>query len=205
MIIIGADESGTGALAGPFTVCAVAVYENDQGLLRRIGVMDSKKLTDVQRRSMFDEIIDIVLVGHCVFGTVEMLEKHGLSRVWTMAMGLAIGRIAATTQAGQVVIDGSPRRDLTKLLRAKGLEPKFMPKADAKVPAVGAASIIAKTLRNDAMLELHGKFPEYGWNTNYGYGTPDHLKALDKLGKCVQHRPWKNLSDVPLSTQKEKT
>jgi ribonuclease HII len=98
-----------------------------------------------------------------------------------------------------IVVDGVRDPGLEHALRVHGVdEIIFMPKADAKVPAVSAASIIAKTLRNDMMIALHEEYPEYDWKTNAGYGSKKHDEALKKYGKTIYHRPWKNLIDIPM-------
>lgn len=200
MIIIGADESGTGAWAGPFTVCAVAIHEAQQHLLTKIGAADSKTLSDGKRRAMLDALIDTVIVGRTEFVGVKEMEKFGKQPSWRMAMMKAITHVAEAVGESRVVVDGVFDHELKRWLSVRGgiTRVEFMPKADSKVPAVSAASIIAKTMRNDRMAELHQHYPEYNWKTNSGYGTPDHQAALEKHGKTVHHRPWKNLVDMPL-------
>lgn len=201
MIIIGADESGTGAWAGPFTVCAVAIHEAQQHLLKDIGAADSKTLSDTKRRAMLDALIDTVIVGRTEFVGVKTMEKLGKQPAWCMGMVDAIAHVAGIVGGARIIIDGVPDRALIRGLSVRGVTGvEFMPKADAKVPAVSAASIIAKTMRNDHMIELHKSYPEYGWKVNQGYGTPGHQAALDRYGKTVHHRPWKNLIGIKLRT-----
>jgi ribonuclease HII len=199
MIIIGADESGTGAWAGPFTVCAVAIQEEQQPLLTQLGARDSKTMTDNKRRQVVDALIDTIIVGKCEFVSVAALNRVGKQETWRIAMINAITHVVKAVGRAHIVIDGSYDVGLARGLGMRGLtDVEFMPKADAKVPAVSAASIIAKTWRNDCMIELHQEFPEYGWKDNAGYGSPAHQTALDQYGKTVHHRPWKNLVGVPM-------
>lgn len=200
MIIIGADESGTGAWAGPFTVCAVAIHEEQQHLLTRLGAADSKALSDKKRRALFDVLIDTVIVGCTEFVSVREIEKFEKQQAWRTAMVKAITHVAGVVGESRVIVDGVFDGELKRVLSSRSgiVRVEFMPKADTKVPVVSAASIIAKTMRNDRMAELHQEYPEYNWKTNSGYGTPDHQEALMKHGKTVHHRPWKNLVGIPL-------
>lgn len=199
MIVIGADESGTGAWAGPFTVCAVAVFEHHQQRLVDLGAKDSKSLSDKKRRSIMDALIDEVLVGKVEIGTAAGIHKLGKQAVWRVAMTNAILHVSKIVGRARIVVDGVRDPGLERALRVHGVAGlTFMPKADAKVPAVSAASIIAKTVRNDMMIALHEEYPEYNWKVNAGYGSEEHDVALKKYGKTIHHRPWKNLIDIPM-------
>lgn len=209
MIIIGVDESGTGAWAGPFTVCAVALHDVDQPALRALGVADSKALTDFKRRQLIDTIVDYALVGRCAFAEVADILHHGQKEAWRRAayevISSSVGSIwsSGSKWEGLVIVDGNKDLVLQDRLRRVGIQTEFRVKADVTVPAVSAASIVAKTMRNDRMIELHKIYPEYGWSINAGYGTADHQKAIDTHGKTIWHRPYKNLgSDVSLRTHR---
>lgn len=187
-LIIGVDESGTGAWAGPFTVCAYAVFEHEHANLTRIGARDSKTMSDIQRRSIFEELINAAIVANVFFVEVELMNAVGKQGAWRHGVRSAIMGVVAALPSGHqrvIVIDGA--KDVGLRL---GEHAEFLPKADRIIPAVSAASVIAKTMRNDAMLKLHDQFPKYGWAKSMGYGTPDHQRALKTHGKTVQHRTW---------------
>lgn len=187
--IIGIDESGTGAWAGPFHVAGVLApvgWTVD-------GVGDSKKLTD-QRRRELAPLIESTAVAHVAEVPVSAIDRgHRLS--WCSAVEEVLGALECQVPQGatyRVIIDGSRDRALARRLgmdevsRPLGVE--FVPKADRDIQHVGAASILAKTARNDAMLRLHEEHPVYGWNENYGYITDQHVKAVREHGTCVHHR-----------------
>jgi len=198
MIYIGLDESGTGAFAGPFTVAAVATTESDSKLLRAKGVRDSKKLSDMARRRLYDLVADVALgVQHYVV-TVEELDLMGNQEAWRVAAETVIRRLLDQVSHYQqfhgndvvrVTIDGKPDMVLSRrLAKIRGISVKFVVGADDTVPSVGAASIVAKTERNDVMLRLSKDYPEYHWDQNYGYGTPPHIAAIRTHGLTEEHR-----------------
>jgi len=90
--------------------------------------------------------------------------------------------------SSEVIIDGSFDKKTSDQLSRLGISSGFMTQADSRVIAVGAASIIAKTMRNDAMIKLDQIHPGYGWAKNAGYGTPDHIEAIKVLGRTAEHR-----------------
>lgn len=205
MIVIGVDESGTGAWAGPFTVCAIALHAADQPKLLQLGVKDSKVLSDDRRRRLVDTIVDYAVIGYCAFVEVQDIKAQGQKEAWRRGAYASIMHIvgALPGSAVEVIVDGNPDLVLKdRLLRAGVKNLLFKVKADATVPAVSAASIVAKTLRNDRMVAMHEVYPEYLWGLNMGYGTPEHQQAIDKHGKTIWHRPVKNLSGVSVRTHR---
>lgn len=199
MITIGVDESGTGAWAGPFTVCAIALHESDHAVLRHAGVRDSKKISDEKRRNLVDMIVEHAIAGSCEFAEVEDIRKHGQKQAWRNAAAAAITQVANIIK-GRVVIDGLQDDGLKQMLSKIGVPIIFMVKADDAIPAVSAASIVAKTMRNDRMVQLHQRYPEYNWKQNAGYGSDEHQNAIESYGKTIWHRPVKNLESVYLRT-----
>ena len=194
-MIIGVDESGLGAWAGPYTVAAVATRHREAAVLCASGVTDSKNLSDKARRAMMDLITDTVLCACVEVVEVPVITELGYANSWSTAVRQAILHVLkhTTLKKGEdvdVIIDGN---------KTGGVEQHVghlcsvwsLPRADAAVPAVGAASILAKTVRNDTMIALSLKFPEYGWEKNAGYGVPQHIKALEQWGSCPQHRAIK--------------
>lgn len=192
--LVGVDESGTGAWAGPFTVCAYAAREKDTDILVKLGARDSKKLSDRNRRLVFDQLAAFAIVAKCEVVDNEAVHRLGLREAWREAIVRSIRHVIGITGPSKVVIDGNTDGWVTNQL--KPLKLTFMPKADDKVAVVGAASILAKTIRNDHMINLHKIYPEYGWDRNMGYGTREHEQALNRIGKTEQHRPCKNLESI---------
>jgi ribonuclease HII len=203
MIVVGVDESGTGALAGPFTVCAVAAWKRDFSALRQVGVADSKKLTDKRRRQLIAAISDVVLGASYVSVGAEATFNPGMKPAWRGAVIACIDQVVGllTPDRGrkiEVIVDGLWDGGVLAGLRHHSeLDVRFQQKADVHVAPVSAASVLAKTVRNDLMLELHQRHPEYGWHKNFGYGTSAHHSAIQKYGLCSFHRRIKTLAHYP--------
>jgi ribonuclease HII len=190
--IIGVDESGTGAFAGPFYTSAV--------LTSRYWTMDvvrDSKLTSKHERDVLVELIDEAVACHAeTAGTVASIEKIGQAATWTQAMTTSVRDVVkylprgVTREQLVVIVDGSGSSSLRESLRALGVLTMFVKKADTFVPAVSAASIFAKFHRDVEMNLLDKKFPQYNFGTNAGYGTEEHRKAIKKYGRIPQvHRP----------------
>jgi ribonuclease HII len=162
-------------------VAAVGLTAESTDTLRGAGVTDSKQLTDTRRRELLELIMnEAAYVRVSTVTPARIAETAGTKIAWADAVNATLTEAPADTH--KIIIDG---------LRVAGVTaPKvqFLPKADATVVAVGAASIVAKTVRNDAMLELAQRYPEYGWEQNYGYASELHRKQLRLLGRSVHHR-----------------
>lgn len=173
-IVVGMDEVGRGCWAGPTVVGAVVLRESIEGL------KDSKKLSK-RRRDELDVLIRGSALAYAV-GEASALEidKLGLTQALRLAYERALHAI--TVSYDEVVIDG----DYNFL----GTNPKVktLIKADALVPAVSAASILAKAYRDNLMAGLSLDFPMYGFEKHVGYGTAVHMKALAAYGPCELHR-----------------
>jgi ribonuclease HII len=193
--IIGVDESGTGAFAGPFTVCAFLCRSVDSPYLYEVGARDSKQLTHARRVKLCTE-----LAAACAHGEIiEVAHDYTDQRkAWREGIAQAVKSCFAyldwDTSSVEVIIDGSSDATLAGYFaRIWGVEAKFLPSADKLIPAVSAASIFAKTRRTEIMEELHAQYPVYGWSRgngagNAGYGTDDHLEAIAVHGVCALHR-----------------
>lgn len=193
MIRIGVDESGTGAWAGPFVVCACAFVSTPPK-----GLKDSKKLSDARRFELTAELVDpnvaILAIKNVEVQSIAIL---GQQKAWESAvlevtlsvLSELTSRSSGTTV--EVVIDGNGSKHLADVLRKQGVRFRFEAKADASYPEVSAASIVAKTERNVHMRNLARLYPQYGWAKNAGYGTPDHDAALRLHGRTPQHRAIK--------------
>lgn len=189
-LIIGVDESGTGAWAGPFTVCAYAVPERYAFEVALAGAKDSKVLSDARRR-LVCEGLAVVRGLRVDIQAVPVEKTMPQRRAWREAVAQAVIRVISLcgTQNIELLIDGKEDLALSGYFdRQWRIRPKYVVHGDAKEPTIGAASILAKTERNDQMLELAKQYPLYGFDENYGYGTEPHLEAIAVHGICPAHR-----------------
>lgn len=175
MLICGVDEAGRGPLAGP--VYAAAVILPDSYELP--GLDDSKKLSAKKRQALFDAIrVQAVCYG-IGYASVGEIEGLNILEASLLAMRRAVGGLS--TPPDELLIDGSTARGFNVPARA-------VIGGDSLVPAISAASILAKVSRDGYMEELALKYPEYGFDRHKGYGTRAHYEALDKYGPCPAHR-----------------
>lgn len=181
--IIGADEVGYGALAGPLVIAAVSADEN----WSIPGLNDSKKMTDKQRREVSTRLWDshfnaLDISIHIVEASNELIDRLGVYPVLK-----SLYRDATKALYGKndtIIIDGNV--DFSEVLA--GMNYKTVVKADSKYPTVMAASIVAKVYRDDIMIKLAEQFPGYDWASNKGYGSPKHIDAIKKTGYTRLHR-----------------
>jgi ribonuclease HII len=174
-LVAGVDEAGRGPLAGP--VVAAAVILDD---LRPVkGLADSKVLTARRRERLFDEVRARALCVSIAQASVEEIDRLNILGATLLAMQRAVAGLRLTPH--RVVVDGNRLPELPMPAAA-------LVKADAKVPAVSAASILAKVQRDRLCSELHERWPDYGFDGHKGYPTPAHLQALQRLGACPEHR-----------------
>jgi ribonuclease HII len=201
-VLIGIDESGTGALAGPFTVCGVLAYEKDADLLREVGANDSKALSDKARRKAFPLVVDVILGAWCEVVPAAATFNPGQKPAWRIAATACVRKLVQLLPDDpsevRVIVDGNADERLRRAIKdiPQIDVVRFRKKADAIYPAVGAASIIAKTIRNNKMIALHRRYPEYGWDRNYGYFGGKrgvHLRAIQRHGVSPEHRFIKTL------------
>ena len=174
-LVAGVDEAGRGPLAGP--VVAAAVILDDAQRIK--GLADSKALTARRRERLFDEIRARALTLCIAEASVEEIDRLNILQATLLAMRRAVEGLRLIP--GHVLVDGNqvPELRVPALAIVKG---------DAKVPAISAASILAKVTRDRWCAELHAQYPQYGFAGHKGYGTAEHLAALQAHGACPQHR-----------------
>lgn len=174
-LVAGVDEAGRGPLAGP--VVAAAVILDD--LHPIAGLADSKKLTPARREQLYDEIRAKALCCSIAEASVEEIDRLNILQATLLAMRRAVEGLRL--KPAKVLVDGNRLPVLDVLAEA-------IVKGDAKVPAISAASILAKVHRDRWCADYDREFPQYGFAAHKGYGTAEHLAALRTHGACPQHR-----------------
>lgn len=174
-LLAGVDEAGRGPLAGP--VVAAAVILDDQHPIA--GLADSKKLTARQRERLYDEIRAKALCCAIAEASVEEIDRLNILQATLLAMRRAVDGLRL--KPAKVLVDGNRLPPLDVLAEA-------IVKGDATVPAISAASILAKVHRDRWCAAIDAQFPQYGFARHKGYGTAVHLAALQAHGACAHHR-----------------
>ena len=174
-LIAGVDEAGRGPLAGPVVAAAVILDE----LNPISGLADSKKLTALRRDKLFDEIRAKALCFSIAEASVEEIDQINILQATLLAMRRAV--LGLRLKPVKVLVDGNRLPQLDVMAEA-------IVKGDATVPAISAASILAKVHRDRWCAQYHEAFPQYGFADHKGYGTVQHLAALRQHGACPEHR-----------------
>ncbi|MFZ5784478.1 MAG: ribonuclease HII [Pseudomonadota bacterium] len=179
--IAGIDEVGRGPLAGP-VVAAVAVIDRTVARRRLLRLIDdSKKLTLEQREEAYAAIVESGAVRYAVGeASVEEIDTINILQATFLAMRRALQAMAE--QPDLVLIDGN------RAPPGLGCRAETIVGGDAHSYSIAAASIVAKVTRDRYMRTLAASFPGYGWETNVGYRSPQHLAALNRLGATAHHR-----------------
>jgi ribonuclease HII len=183
--VIGCDEVGRGSLCGPVVVSAVWFQPSaiPPCLLKELD--DSKHLTQRVRTRLAAEIRRVARVAVASSSSVQ-IDRRGIR---TMTLDAMLRAVIHLNIEAPVRIDG--------LDVPSGIPwpCKAIVRGDSKVPQIAAASIVAKVTRDEMMARLAIRYPGYGWERNVGYGTAEHLAAIEKLGSTVHHR----MSFAPMS------
>lgn len=174
-VICGVDEAGRGPLAGP--VCAAAVILPKH--LQIPGLTDSKKLTDKKRRELFPIIQEQAIAYGIGLASESEIDEINILQATFLAMRRAMDQLSVRPEIA--LIDGNRETDF-------GLPVKTVVKGDSLSANIAAASILAKVTRDNLMVELAEKYPEYGFEIHKGYGTKAHYEALRTYGPCPIHR-----------------
>jgi ribonuclease HII len=177
-LIAGVDEAGRGPLAGPVSAAAVILPDG----FEHPYLNDSKKLGEARREAIYEEILtgEMGALAWCsAMASVEEIEELNILEATHLAMRRAV--LGLERQPDMVLIDGRPVKGfpLTHLGIIKG---------DSKSLSIAAASIIAKVERDRLMIAYADEYPQYGFDAHKGYGTKQHLDALDQHGPCPIHR-----------------
>lgn len=173
--ICGVDEAGRGPLAGP--VCAAAVILPPHAEI--LGLNDSKKLTDKRRRELYPIIKETALAYGIAFADHREIDDINILQATYLAMERALAQLQIKPELA--LIDGNRAKDF-------GVPVRTVVKGDSLSASIAAASILAKVTRDDLMLEMAEKYPDYGFEVHKGYGTKAHYQALLEHGPCPIHR-----------------
>jgi len=182
----GCDEAGRGCLAGPVFAAAVILPENFTSEI----LNDSKQLSEKQRYSLRELILEKALswaMGICDQTEIDQINILNAS---ILAMHKALGQLSLLPQ--HILVDGNrfkPYEQIPHTCFVKG---------DGRYMSIAAASILAKTYRDDYMMKIHADFPAYGWDRNKGYPTQKHREAISLLGITEHHRKSFRLTDAQL-------
>ena len=182
----GCDEAGRGCLAGPVVAAAVILPKNFKHPI----LNDSKKLTPRQRALLKDEIMNSAIAWKVAFVDNDEIDEMNILRASIKAMHIAIE--ALETEPQFLLIDGN------RFYPYKAIKYKTIIKGDGIFFSIAAASVLAKTFRDEFMEKIHNEFPEYGWKKNKGYPTSFHRAAILKHGITPYHRKSFNLFDTQM-------
>ena len=182
-LVAGVDEAGRGPLAGPVVAAAVVFPANwgSGGFDERLtDLNDSKQLTEAQRENFFQIITTHPDLNYAIaIVDAPTIDRINILQATHRAMNEALAKLQPQPQ--HVLVDGRPVKSMT-------LPPTALVKGDSRSYSIAAASVLAKVTRDRMMLEFDTKFPDYGFAEHKGYGTPQHLAAIQKLGPCAIHR-----------------
>ena len=174
--LCGIDEVGRGPLAGPVYAAAVILPKNSEILY----LNDSKKLSEKKREELYDVIMEKAVAVGIGSATCERIDEINILQATFEAMTMAVNSL--NVKPGALLIDAVHIPQLEEFKQISII------KGDAKSASIAAASIIAKVTRDRVMKEYANTYPEYGFDSNKGYGSAEHIEALKKYGPCPIHR-----------------
>jgi ribonuclease HII len=186
MIEAGCDEAGRGCLAGPVFAAAVILPKN----FRNKDLNDSKKLTAKQRLIMKDLIVNSALAWNVASVSSSEIDEINILRASIKAMHIAIDGLSRKPEF--LLIDGN------SFINYKSIRHKTIIRGDSLYMSIAAASILAKTFRDEYMEKIHEDYPVFGWNRNKGYATSHHREAIRLYGISPYHRKSFSLYDTQM-------
>jgi len=179
LIHVGLDEAGRGALAGPVTVAACIMPFGFQHPL----IKDSKLLNEKQRKDARQIVLENTLAYHIEHIYPDEIESTNILRATLRGMNQCLLEVKKNYDFDFILVDGDQFHGF------EGIPFETIIGGDNKYASIAAASILAKTERDAMMKELDIQSPGYGWNSNKGYGTAQHIKAIKEIGTNEAHRP----------------
>ena len=183
----GCDEAGRGCLAGPVVAAAVILPLD----FSCPGLNDSKQLTELQRDELRIIIEKEALAWSVALVDEKEIDEINILNASILAMHRAVDKLTVTPEF--IIVDGN------KFKKYGNIPHQTIVKGDSKYLSIAAASVLAKTHRDELMMKLHGEFPQYGWNKNKAYPTIKHRQAIKQYGVSPYHRlSYKLLSNTDL-------
>ena len=175
--IAGCDEAGRGPFAGPLVAAAV-ILPTGADLPE---ITDSKKINKRHHRAYAEHVLREALAVGIGVASVEFIDRFGIGMANRYAIEEAVKNLSITPT--RLLIDGSAQQKINT-----DIHQTLVVKGDQKSLSIASASVVAKSVHDELMRQCAEEFPEYGWTKNAGYGTPDHLAAIEKYGVCRHHR-----------------
>lgn len=172
----GTDEAGRGCLAGPVVAAAVILPDSFNHEL----LNDSKQLTEKQRLFLKPIIEKEAISFGVAFVCQQKIDEINILNASILAMHKSIRKLRVIPQF--IIVDGN------RFKQYQDIPHQTIVKGDSKYLSIAAASVLAKTYRDDYMEKIHADFPEYNWQKNKGYPTKEHRNAIRKIGSCHHHR-----------------
>jgi ribonuclease HII len=180
----GVDEAGRGPLAGPVAVCAFAVIK--PGALEDLPEnLDSKRWSEMRRREIAQRIMQLTREGavdyQVVMASAAAIDRHGISKAVSRCATAALSKLGSRVALSHAVLDAG-------ITHVAAVQSENLVRGDSLIPEIGAASIMAKTMRDEYMRRLALRMPGYGFDIHKGYGTVAHYIAIARLGITKEHR-----------------
>ena len=182
--VIGTDEAGRGALAGPVVAAAVYLTREQEKILLNRKLRDSKRLTPKGREKLFALMNEIGVLWRASMGNIARIERDNILQASLWAMSQSVKKLAVklNTSPACIIVDGTER------IPDINFSQWPLIKADDLIPVVSAASIVAKVIRDRLMARLDSKFPGYNLAKNKGYPTREHRERVKLIGLSDIHR-----------------
>lgn len=178
--IAGTDEAGRGPLCGPVVAAAVILNDEQRDELLSLGLTDSKKLTSRRRESLFNMMLSLGVLWRAQAASPHRIDRMNILKASLWAMRQSLLKLPPFFDT--VIVDG------TFIIPSLPFSQRALPKADSIVPAVAAASVAAKVLRDRIMTSFDALYPGYGLKKHKGYPTEAHRRVLAELGPSPIHR-----------------
>lgn len=179
-VIAGTDEAGRGPLAGPVVAAAAILTFEQRSLLLAMGLRDSKKLTESKRETLFQKICECGVIWAAQAASPHRIDSMNILNASLWCMRRSVERLSVKPEL--LLVDGN------MAVPSLSIRQKCVVKGDDRVPAIAAASVIAKVLRDRVMLQLDRIYPDYGFAAHKGYPSARHRDILLKIGASPVHR-----------------
>ncbi len=182
-LIIGTDEAGRGALAGPVVAAAVYLTDSQEESLTAMGLRDSKRISPNGREKLFAAMNESGVMWRAYMGDVQRVDRDNVLNAALWTMGKSVARVAKNLTGNiACVVDGNER------IPELDMKQWVLIRADDLIPCVSAASVVAKVIRDRLMAILSERYPGYELERNKGYPTQRHINAVRGLGLSEIHR-----------------